>query len=623
MYPLIFTKPISKHAYLGGRFVGSLLTALFIFSGLMFGAMVGRFMPWADQERLGPIRLWTHLGPFLSICAVQIFALGSLFFCVAALTRRLIVVYLQGVVLFAIYLILLAAIVSPNRIQVWPAIFDPLGLVVVGKVARYWTVVEKNTQLLSFSGIFLANRLFWLGTGLVALLVTWRFFPMSAELLTARRASGRARQATLAEETPTGARLPGLRPNLKESAPASSFAQLVSLTRLRFLNIVREPVFWAITLTMVVLGLVNGRFAGEANGSVVWPVTYLMLQLVQGSASLFVYIVATLYAGELVWRERDVRFDQIHDALPLRDSVDWGSRFLALAAVELLLVTVAGLCGVIMQTAAGYFNYELLLYGKELYVVFYPQLLTFILLALFIHTVVSNKFAAHGVLIGFLVAIPILYRMGVENRLVLYGEITPYMYSDMNGYGHFVPALFWSISYWLLCGALFGVAAIALARRGTSTDFQARLRQAGARSQALLPAAVMFLLLMAGAGGWFYYNTHVLNEFRTAEEQRHRQADYERLYKQYQWLPQPTVTAVDVAVDLIPERRAFTASGSYQVVNRSDRADRARYPHYRFQRSRRWGELRPQRPAPHSLIRSTSTPSTRSSPPSSPGSRCG
>ena len=80
MYPLIFTKPISKHAYLGGRFVGSLLTALFIFSGLMFGAMVGRFMPWADQERLGPIRLWTHLGPFLSICAVQIFALGSLFF---------------------------------------------------------------------------------------------------------------------------------------------------------------------------------------------------------------------------------------------------------------------------------------------------------------------------------------------------------------------------------------------------------------------------------------------------------------------------------------------------------------------------------------------------------------
>ena len=228
-------------------------------------------------------------------------------------------------VLFAIYLILLAAIVSPNKIQVWPAIFDPLGLVVVGKVARYWTVVEKNTQLLSFSGIFLANRLFWLGTGLVALLVTWRFFPMSAELLTARRASGRARQATLAEEAPTaGARLPRLRPSLKESAPASSFAQLVSLTRLRFLNIVREPVFWAITLTMVVLGLVNGRFAGEANGSVVWPVTYLMLQLVQGSASLFVYIVATLYAGELVWRERDVRFDQIHDALPLRDSVDWG-----------------------------------------------------------------------------------------------------------------------------------------------------------------------------------------------------------------------------------------------------------------------------------------------------------
>ncbi len=567
MYPLIFTKPVPKYAYLGGRFLGSLLTALFIFSGLMLGAAVGALMPWVDRERLGPIHLWTHLQPFLLVCAVQIFALGSLFFCVAALTRRLIVVYLQGVVLLAIYLILLITIVTPNKIEVWPAMFDPLGLVLVAKVARYWTVAEKNSQLFSLSGLFLANRLIWIGAGLLALGITWRFFPMSAELLTARRAS----RKTDAQET-AAAPAPKLRtgsPMAAELHP-NSVAQLLSLTRLRFFNIVREPVFFAITLAMVAMGLANGRFAGEQNGSVVWPVTYLMLQAVQGTTNVFLYIVATLYAGELVFRERDVRFDQIHDALPLHDFIDWWSRLLALSGVELVLLTVSGLCGVAMQAAAGYFHFEILLYAKELYLVAFPQLLIFILLALFAHTVLSNKFAAHAAVIGYVVAVPILYRVGIENRLLLYGEITPYTYSDLNGYGHFVAALFWSIVYWLLAGSVLGVISIALARRGTGTGLRDRLRQGRGRIAALAPAAAVFLVLMGGAGGFFHYNTHVRNEFRTAKEQRHRQADYERLYKKYKWQPQPKVTAVDVAVDIYPERRSFTASGHYQVANRSD-----------------------------------------------------
>jgi ABC-2 type transport system permease protein len=50
------------------------------------------------------------------------------------------------------------------------------------------------------------------------------------------------------------------------------------------------------------------------------------LQAVEGSATLFFYIVATLYAAELLWRERDTHFDGIHDALPLSESTDWLSR---------------------------------------------------------------------------------------------------------------------------------------------------------------------------------------------------------------------------------------------------------------------------------------------------------
>src|SRR5437773_8452098 len=136
--------------------------------------------------------------------------------------------------------------------------------------------------------------------------------------------------------------------------------------------------------------------------------------------------------GELIWRERNVNFDQIHDSLPVRGWVNWLSQLLSLALVELALLTLVMLCGVGTQAWAGYFNFELPVYLKELYVVTFPQILSFVLIAMFVQTVVPNKFAAHTVVIGTVILVPILYRYGIENRLYLFGEVAPYTYSDMN-----------------------------------------------------------------------------------------------------------------------------------------------------------------------------------------------
>ena len=71
----------------------------------MLGTYFGTFAPWADHARIGPNHLWWYLQPFLSIVVVQIFFIGSLFFTVAALTRKIFIVYLQGVALFMLYVI--------------------------------------------------------------------------------------------------------------------------------------------------------------------------------------------------------------------------------------------------------------------------------------------------------------------------------------------------------------------------------------------------------------------------------------------------------------------------------------------------------------------------------------
>ena len=579
-YQILFTQPISKFAYLGGRWAGSFLTTVFAFSGMMLGTFLGTFAPWADHTRIAPNHFWTYLQPFLSILVVQIFFVGSVFFAVAALSRKIFIVYLQGVALFMFYVIGVTVFSATRSLErFWSGIFDPIGLILFNDVTRYWTVIEKNALFVTWSpalvnGVFLYNRLLWIGVGVLSLVSVWALFPMSVEALTARSQSRRAAKAKeheLAEALPVRSLVAAGLPLVHQAfTSATTFAQYLSLSRLRLRNIFRDIPFWAIVALLVAFGINNGHFAGHVADQNVWPVTYLMVQAVEGSALLFLFIVAALYAAELLWRERDTHFDGIHDALPMRESTDWLSRLTAIVVVELILLAVAMLIGILMQTIGGYYHYELLQYFKELYVVTFPQVLTFILLALFIQTVVSNKFVGHAIVIGLFVLMPILFSFGWENTLYLIGQTPAYTYSDMNGYGHFVPALFWSITYWLAIMAVLGVVSIALARRGAEDSLRARIRLALRLAPRLAPIAIVFAVIAAGAGSWYFYNAHVLNEYLDSKARRDIQADYERKFKQYENFLPPKVTAVDAAINIYPDRRSYDGSVRITMQNKTN-----------------------------------------------------
>src|SRR5580700_83684 len=564
---ILFTKPISKFAYLGGRWAGSFVATVFAFSGLLFGEFFGTFAPWADHARIGPNHLSWYLQPFFSIVVFQIFFLGSLFFLVAALSRKIFIVYLQGATLFMLYLLGIAIFNATRSLEhFWSGILDPIGFLYTDAITRYWSIH-------SASGVFLYNRLLWGSVGLLSLLALWRFFPMSVEALTARSSGKRAardRELELAEVAPRRSLVAAKLPVVHQVFGfGTTFAQLTSLTLLRISNILHEVPFWALVILMAGIACNNGHYAGKVAEINVWPVTYLMLQSVEGGSILFLYIVATLYAAELIWRERDTHFDGIHDALPVADTTDWFSKLLALCFVEFVMFTVAGLCGIVMQTIAGYYNYELGQYAKELYLITFPQVLVFALLAFFLQTVVSNKFIGHGIVIGIFVIAPILFSFGWENTLYLFGNTPPYTYSDMNGYGHFVPALFWSIAYWLSISCLLAVLSIALARRGSDDAWTSRFRLARQRAPRLVPAAVLFLIAAVGSGAWYFYNAHVLNEYLTAQDRRDIQATYEREFKKYENLPQPKIIAADASIDIFPERRSFSGTGHFVLQNKT------------------------------------------------------
>jgi hypothetical protein len=571
-YQIIFTKPITKFAYLGGRWAGSLATTLFVFLGLPLGEALGSLAPWADKTRLGPVDLPMLGYHYAVIIAPEIFFLGSVFFLVAALTRRVVVVYLQGVALFAAYLIGIVAVQATRTLNFfWPSVFDPIGILLSGNVARYWTAAERNTLWMPIDGMFLWNRVVWCSVGLLAIVAVLIFFPMSAEALTARRSSKRKLERQEATAPPA--------PQFRNSLPvvttgfslSTRMSQLWSLTGIYSRNIFREIPFWAITLLMFVNCMANGHFAGYVNETRVWPVTYYMLQAVEGGGLLFLMIIATMYAGELVWRERDTRFEQIHDALPYPSWIDTLGKLMALCAVEIVLLFLVMFCGVLSQTISGYYHYEFVQYFEELFLVLFPQVLIFALLAFFLQTIVSNKFVGHGIAIGVFLLPTILERAGFTDKLYLYDDVINPVYSDMNGYGHYVQPVLWSTLYWLGWGLLLGVIASLLSRRGAETGLGARWRTAKRSLPAYAAFLAVPLVLMIGSGWWYYYNTQVLNEYHTDKGDRRMQAEYEKLYKKYERVDQPKITAVDTKVDIYPEKRGFHATGLFTALNKSDK----------------------------------------------------
>jgi ABC-2 type transport system permease protein len=566
-YQFFFTTPIKKRDYLGGRLLGSLVITVLIFSGIIFGLIAGKFMPWADQASLAPINLWFHIQPFLLFSVTQIFVAGAMFFMVGALTRNIVFIYAQGIVFLAALLIFhLLLSIAPDKLA---AIADPLGISSFEYVSAYWTISEKNTMTIPFAGVMAWNRLFWLGVGSLATAVTFLCFPFSAETLAAKFA--RKSSVEDAKEKKTPAFKPSAITVKQRFDSRATLAQLLALTRIHIISIVKEVPFTIIALIGVVVVLIAGSLVGRILNTPVYPVTYLMAGLIKDMSLLFLVVITTFYGGELVWKERGMKYDQIHDALPIPGWLNFASHFVALTIVQIVVIAILTLTGMALQAMQGYFNFELDLYFKELFLIGLPALIQFSIFALFLHTLLPNKFIGHTLVIGIIIIQVAIAEYGFESRLYQIGETPDYTYSDMNGYGHFIKPTLWFTLYWSAFHGVVAVATLMATRRGASLDLRSRLKQAADRFRFPINAVgIAFAMAFVAIGGYIYHNTRRVNKYEDSESGRVIQARYEKQYKKYEGIPQPKITAIDLKVDIFPELRSFAATGVFTLINKTD-----------------------------------------------------
>ncbi len=271
-----------------------------------------------------------------------------------------------------------------------------------------------------------------------------------------------------------------------------------------------------------------------------------------------------------MWRERDAQLNQVIDAFPLQRWVLFCSKLLALMLVQVVVVLLILASGLTVQIAQGFHHFQFGLYFRELFLDRLPSLWILCVLAIFVQTVVNNKYLGHFVMVLYIVATIALPPAGFQNYLYRFGEAPQVIYSDINGYGPFLQPLIWFRIYWILGAILLAILTNLLWVRGTESSFRVRMGQAAARfSGASMAGVFACAVAMAGVGGYIFYNTHVLNHYQTTFQIDEARAQYEKKYKQYWGLPQPRVTDVKTEVDFYPEQRAFTMRGTMWLENKT------------------------------------------------------
>lgn len=564
---IMHTMPIKKAEYLWGRFLGSFIITALIFSAIPIGMAAGFAMPWQEKETLAPFHLSVYLNTYFLFILPNLFILGSIFFIVGSYFRSQVAIYAQGVAFVMLYLLVEILLGDKTQSSLY-SLLDPFGFEAISQTTQYWTAFEKNTMNIGLGGLILFNRILWISLAvLMAILFNWRF-NISRKEVSIFGIKRRSEKESKPEETVPVFTIPVYENDIK-----ARFSQWWHLSGFYFKSIVRTVPF----IIMILCGIGFMAIAQSNNamyGITSLPVTYMLLDNLTSGFMLFAIIIIIVYSGELIWKEISNRFSMIMDSSPVSNQQIMLSKFTAMIFVEFLLAGVIVATGITIQIINEFYEFQLMVYVKYMLLNLLPMLILMTFLTFLIHTLVNNKFLGHGLVILFYVLQGFYGKLGIQHNLLQYANAPSQSFSGMNGFQKFTVPAIWFDFYWLMLGIVFLSLSILFIKRGTEGGFRTRLNLFRNNWQQSRIKYVIFgaLILFVASGTAIYYNTNVLNTYRSQKEERQFKAAYEKTYSRYKNSPQPRITDVYLNVAIYPEKYGMTAEGRYILVNKNKQA---------------------------------------------------
>lgn len=582
---IVFATPLKKWKYLLGRFLGaftaSLVPALGITAGMILASAYGFFSP----DKWGPIYWASHLWGWICFVIPNSFFIGALIFAIASLTRSSTVAFVAAIVLLMGNELAEVAVGSIEN-ETLSALADPFGSRAFGAASQYLSPFERNTTAIISSPLLIANRILWCSIG--AALFGISAFRFSFAERNSQRVSRRWTRSARSTSTalPASGLAAALHAAQTESLPqiqkshASTRPQKDSSARAlwaQFCIDFRETVFSRVFL--ILLGVSVFFFltlltvqSSEGYGLSALPVTYSIIEAIQGVTYIFLIAIIIFYSGVLVWKERESKLDEVYDAMPHQTWVTYAAKLTVLVATVLSFQLVAICVGMLWQAGHGYFRFQPELYVIELLGIDMVTMVAFAVLSLFIQIVSPNKYVGYFAFVGFLIVNSVIFVwLDWSTQLASFGAMPSHIYSDFFGFAPFSTALINFGVYWIGWIIVLGVLSVLLWQRGRETRLSRRLFSMKQRfNRGTMMFGTVGLLLALGMFAWIGYNTMVVNELRSSDAQTNDLAIYETKYRKYLDLAQPRVTGIQYEIDLYPEERRLVLGGIQTIQNKTD-----------------------------------------------------
>jgi len=568
MHTILFSYPFTKANYLLAKFFSSffIVTLIVVFMGV--GAYLASFLPFVNEDLLGPQRFMAYVQSYVIFILPNLFFYGVIVFSVVTITRNISVGFITVLILLFVQSIV-GSFTNDVDNRYLVALLDPFGSDALSYITKYWTVYEKNENLLPFEGVIIYNRLIWLGVSLLIFGLIYKYFSFNQTALTLFKTKNEQRVTKNNFGGITTINLP------KVNFDYSFKNQLKTangLSNYDFKFIVKNWVFISIILVGFLFIFLVSLSTGQIFGTSTYPVTWQMLLLPGNTFGLFINILTFLFTGMLIHRGRTTRMSTIVDTTPTPNWVFQLSHFLAIVKMQIVLLLVVMLAGIIIQISKGYYHFEIGLYLKELLTLKLIHYVIWALLAVFIHTLIKNYMLGFFMLLVLSIGINYLSAIGIEQTFLKFNSDSRYDYSDMNGYGSSLTLYLFYKLYWLLLGiVLFGISLLFYVR-GVGKSLPQRFAEAKTRlnKKIVFPVLLSFIAFLA-LGFTAYYQNNVVEKYQSDKDLELQAVNWEKTYKKYQKTPQPRITDVKVNLDLFPKQRNLKAEGTYILKNKTQK----------------------------------------------------
>lgn len=585
---IIYSTSVPKKEFLLSRFLGIFTTA--IFSSLLYvlGLYLAAMLNIADAHVGESFQLIHFLWPWFLLVIPNIFLSTSLLFGVSSLSKSTVLTFGTGLLLFIGFWINNLYIGSPftgGRIAASPELMklislsDPFGLCASYEQIQFWTPVEKSMRMIQATGPLWINRIIWFSLSLLLLGVTYGLYTF--KLSHTRNSLGifsrftrrpsQEKQALAFTGTPYFTINPDIQAGY---AQIKAFGTLVktdfkiTLLDRKFLVLL---LIWVGMVFLAIMHNINGQGVYGAS----YPTTALITNLILEPLSYLGLFLVIFYAGELVWRSRQVRFHEIIDASPVHNHILLGSKYLVLAMIPAFLIILGIIMGLFIQISRGYYAFNFMLYASLFYYGFLPLVL-YAILSICAQNLVSNKYV--GMLVSLAIIMGLKFiptSLGWEHPLFNFFQLPSmtHMYSDMAGFGQLTHTFHAFALLWSAIVSIGLLLSFKLFKRSSEENLLqqlAEIRQNWSFNQKAMLSGLLILALCAGAN--IYYMLHIINPYVNSEAKFSASASYEKTYKSYQDLTLPELVGVKTKVDLFPQDLTYVVEGNYTYKNTSNEA---------------------------------------------------